>query len=312
MTNGVISDYITPSDEIQSADGDITADNLLDEVSLYNLYDSRESPEQDAERILSITYPTETLTSIIERTAEKFDSSSSVSEGAHIIGGEFGSGKSHIELVMYHLFASPDAGAEWLADNDIGVTIPSNAQTAALQMLNLDRDYDKLHVAVGDYLGIDAWQTDDLPSVHQIRDALDDQPTAVFIDEFERWFGMSARSEYRDDNLGFLQNPLEAAGRDDTPLAVYVSLLFEEADVEAVLPRTNPFRHDLSRRRDEKIRFLLHRLVGEVKDPDGLSDLAREYTDVYRNNGRFNSPTIRRWKHGLSNTIPSILSRWTP
>jgi len=93
MTLRVISDYITPADEIQSADGEITADNLLDEVSLYNLYDTRDSPEQDAERILSITYPTETLTAIIKRTAEKFDDSSSVSEGAHVVGGEFGSGK---------------------------------------------------------------------------------------------------------------------------------------------------------------------------------------------------------------------------
>lgn len=286
MTDRVISDYITPSEEIQAEDGEITADNLLDEVSLYNLYDSRESPEQNAERILNITYPTETLTTIIKRTAEKFDSSTSVSEGAHIIGGEFGSGKSHIELVLYHLLSSPDLGERWLAENDIDASLPASAQTAALQMLNLDSDYDKLHVAVGDYLDIDGWQTGDPPGVHEIRDALDDQPTAVFIDEFERWFGMSGRAEYHDDNLGFLQNLLEAAGRDDTPLAVYVSLLFEEADVEAILPRTNPFRHDLSRRRDEKIRFLLHRLVGDVTDPDGVASLAQEYTDVYRNNGQ--------------------------
>ena len=58
MSSRVISDYITPSEEIQAEDGEITADNLLDEVSLYNLYDSRESPEQNAERILNITYPT--------------------------------------------------------------------------------------------------------------------------------------------------------------------------------------------------------------------------------------------------------------
>lgn len=286
MTSGVISDYITPSEEIQSEEGEITADNLLDEVSLYNLYDRRESPEQDAERILNITYPTETLITIIKRTADKFDSSTSVSEGAHIIGGEFGSGKSHIELVLYHLLSSPDLGERWLNENDIDASLPSGAQTAALQMLNLDSDYEKLHVAVGDYLDIDGWQEGDPPGVHEIRNALDDQPTAVFIDEFERWFGMSGRAEYRDDNLGFLQNLLEAAGRDDTPLAVYVSLLFEEADVEAILPRTNPFRHDLSRRRDEKIRFLLHRLVGDVTDPDGVASLAQEYTDVYRNNGQ--------------------------
>lgn len=253
MTDGVISDFITPSEEIQAEDGGITADNLLDEVSLYNLYDNRESPEQDAERILKITYPTETLTSIIRRTSEKFDSSASVSEGAHIIGGEFGSGKSHIELVLYHILSSPELGEQWLTENDIEAPLPTDTRTAALQMLNLDSDYDKLHVAVGEYLDISDWKEGDPPAVHEIRDALDDQPTAVFIDEFERWFGMSGRSEFRDDNLGFLQNLLEAAGRDDTPLAVYVSLLFEEADVENILPRTNPFRHDLSRRRDEKI-----------------------------------------------------------
>ena len=286
MTEGVIADFITPAEEIQSASGGITVDNLLDEVSLYNLYDSRDSPEQDAEQILNITYPTETLVTIIKRTAEKFDASESVSEGAHIVGGEFGSGKSHIELVLYHLLSSPELGEQWLEENDIDASLPTEVQTAALQMLNLDSDYDKLHVAVGEYLDIDDWQEGEPPGVHEIRDALDDQPTAVFIDEFERWFGMSGRTEYRDDNLGFLQNLLEAAGRDDTPLAVYVSLLFEEADVEAILPRTNPFRHDLSRRRDEKIRFLLHRLVGDVTDPDGVSSLAQEYTDVYRNNGQ--------------------------
>lgn len=228
MTNRVIADFITPAEEIRSADGGITADNLLDEVSLYNLYDTRESPEQDAERILNITYPTETLTAIIERTAEKFESSSSVSEGAHIVGGEFGSGKSHIELVLYHLLTSPELGQTWLDENGIDATLPSNAKTAALQMLNLDRDFDKLHAAVGEYLDIDEWQTGDPPKVHDIRESLDDQPTAIFIDEFERWFGMSSRAEYTDDNLGFLQNLLEAAGRDDTPLVVYVSLLFED------------------------------------------------------------------------------------
>jgi len=148
----VISDYITPAKEIQGADGEITADNLLDEVSLYNLCDDRESPKQDAERILNVTYPTETLRTMIKQTANKFDSTSSVSEGAHIIGGEFGSGKSHIELVIYYLLSSPGTSQPWLK-NDIEASLPSNSQTAALQMLNLDSDYNRLHIAVGDYLG---------------------------------------------------------------------------------------------------------------------------------------------------------------
>jgi hypothetical protein len=283
MTDGVIADYITPADEIVGPDGRITTDDLLDEVSLYNLYDDRDSPEQDAERILRITYPTSTLTTIIENTTEKL-SAGTLPRGGHVIGGGYGSGKSHIELVLYHLLDSPTLGNEWLRENGIDASLPSETRTAALQMLNLDSDYERLSTAVGSYLDLDSIASADLPSVHDIRDAVGDTPTAVFLDEFERWFSMSAREDYQSDNLAFLQNLLEAAGRDDTPLCVYVSLLYEDDDVEAIVQRTNPFSYDLSSRRDEKIRFLIHRLVGAVDDPAGVEDLAREYTDVYRQN----------------------------
>lgn len=285
MTNGKISDYISPSDEIQTEDGEINPAGLLDEVSLYNLYDERDSPEQDAEQILEITYPTDTLTSIIKNSARKLDGDDSFSEGGQVIGGEYGSGKSHIELVVYHLFNSPDLGRRWLDRQGIDVPLPNETRSAALQMFNLEREYNRLSEAVGDYLGIEEWtEGTDLPTVHQIRDALEDTPTIVLIDEFERWFGMADRAEYRDDNLAFLQNLLEAAGRDDTRLSVLISLLYEDEDVQAITQRTNPFTHDLSSRRDEKIDFILHRLVGEMDDPEGVASLAKEYTDVYRQN----------------------------
>ncbi len=285
MAEGVIKDYVSPSEEIQASDGAIDPSGLLDEVSLYNLYDERDSPEQDAERILDITYPTETLTTIIKNSARKLNGDAEFSEGGQIVGGEYGSGKSHIELVVYHLFNSPDLGQQWLNQHGIDVELPTETRSAALQMFNLDRDYNRLSEAVGDYLGIDRWADGtDLPTVHQIRDTLDDEPTLVLLDEFERWFGMANRAEYRDDNLAFLQNLLEAAGRDDTRLSVFVSLLYENEDVQAITQRTNPFTHDLSSRRDEKIDFILHRLIGSVDDADGVAVLAKEYTDVYRQN----------------------------
>lgn len=285
MAEGTLSDYITPSEEIQSPDGSIDPAGLLDEVSLYNLYDDRDSPEKDADRILEITYPTNTLTTIVENTAAALDKDSGFSEGGQIVGGGYGSGKSHIELVVYHLFNSSTIGQKWLDQQGISVELPTNTRTAALQMFNLDSDYNRLSEAVGDYLGIDQWADGtSLPTVHEIRDTLEGRPTLVLIDEFERWFGMADRSEYQDDNLAFLQNLLEAAGRDDTQLSVFVSLLYENDDVQAITQRTNPFTHDLSSRRDEKIDFILHRLVGEVIDPEGVSSLAKEYTDVYRQN----------------------------
>ncbi|MCD2200162.1 ATP-binding protein [Halobacterium sp. KA-4] len=285
MASKVIADYISPSEEIQGKGGSINPTGLLDEVSLYNLYDDRESPEQDAERILEITYPTDTLTSIIENSTRKLDPTEDFSEGGQVIGGEYGSGKSHIELVVYHLFNSPELGEQWLNSQGIDASLPDETRSAALQMFNLDQEYNRLSEAVRDYLGIDQWKGDsESPTVHQIRDTLEGKPSIILIDEFERWFGMADRSAYRDDNLAFLQNLLEAAGRDDTQISVLISLLYEDDDVQAITQRTNPFTHDLSSRRDEKIDFILHRLVGEVNDPEGLESLAKEYTDVYRQN----------------------------
>jgi len=285
MTNTPISERITPSDEILRDDGTIDSTGLLDEVSLYNLYDDRSSPEQDAERILEITYPTDTLKNIIRNTARNLNGESDFSEGGQIVGGGYGSGKSHIELVIYHLFNSPSLGQAWLDGQGIEVELPSETRTAALQMFNLEKEYNRLSEAVADYLDIDGWVGDnDLPTVHQIRDTLDGEPALVLLDEFERWFGMPEREAYKSSNLAFLQNLLEAAGRDDTRLSVFVSLLYEEEDVQAITQRTNPFTHDLGSRRDEKIEFILHRLIGEVTDPDGIEGLAKEYTDVYRQN----------------------------
>ena len=305
MTNKPISDYITPSDEITQSDGTINSSGLLDEVNLYNLYDDRKSPEQDAERILEITYPTETLKQIITNTAKNLQGDADFSEGGQIIGGGFGTGKSHIEIVVYHLFNSPELGQSWLDQQGIDADLPPKTRAAALQMFNLNKDYNRLSEAVGDYLGIDEWvDGTDLPTVHEIRDALEDKPTLILLDEFERWHGMENREAYQDDNLAFLQNLLEAAGRDDTRLSVFVSLLYKDEETQTITQRTNPFTYDLSSRRDEKIQFLLHRLIGEVTDPEGVESLAKEYTDVYRQNDQIQLDDYHQMQDRIEHYYP--------
>lgn len=306
MSERVIKNYLTPSEEITDSNGTITTEGLLDEVSLYNLYDEGESPEQDTERILEITYPTDTLTTVIENTAAKLGSGGDLSKGAHVIGGGYGSGKSHIELVLYHLLTSSKPRQQWLNKHDFSVELPAEVNAAAIQALNVDQDLNRLSAVVGGYLDIDEWADEDtpLPTVHEIRDAIGDTPTAIFLDEFERWFGMARRSDYKEDNLAFLQNLLEAAGRDDTPLCVYVSLLYESADVESIAQRTNPFVYDLSARRDEKIQFLLHRLIGSVDDPDRIAALAKEYTDVYRQNDQIQFSDYHEMENRIERQYP--------
>ncbi len=305
MSDAIVADYVTPSDEILADDGSITTENLLDEVNLYNLYDTEDSPEQSAEQILDITYPTTTLIDIIEKTLGKLDPSKEITDGAHIIGGKYGTGKSHIELVVYHLLTSPDIAQAWAQQHDLSLDLIEGTRTAALQMLNLDDSYTQLWTALGAYLGIDEWvEMKDCPNVHQIRDAIAGEPTAVMIDEFERWFSMSVREDYTEDNLAFLQNLLEAAGRKDTPLVVHVSLLYQSSKVQGIVPRTNPFLHDLSEQRDEKINFILHRLIGERTDPGGIHALAEEYANVYRQNDQIEFADYQKMENMIEHRYP--------
>jgi len=69
--------------------------------------------------------------------SKELDGDADFSEGGQVIGGEYGSGKSHIELVVYHLFNSPELGQRWLDQQGIDVTLPSETRSAALQMFNL-------------------------------------------------------------------------------------------------------------------------------------------------------------------------------
>ena len=82
----VISNYITPIEEILDKEGNISTRNPLDEVDLYNLQDEADMPEKDAEQILRITYPTRTLQNIVKRTTEKFNPAAGLHDGAHVIG----------------------------------------------------------------------------------------------------------------------------------------------------------------------------------------------------------------------------------
>lgn len=290
LAGRTISDFITPSDEILDEDGEISTQNLLDEVDLYNLHDESDVPEKDAERILRITYPTRTLKTIVKRTTEKLDADDPHHDGAHIIGGEYGSGKSHIGLVLYHLLDQPDVGRKWLSDCDIDASVPNESAVSALQMLNLDtpdgETYTHLWEPIYRELGAEDKLEDlggGVPTYKDIREVVGDTPTLLFIDEIERWLNISIRRDYKDDNLAFLQNLMETAERKDTPLVVFVSLLYDDLETNDIAGRTNPHTHNLTARRDEKIQFITHRLVGSRDNPGEIQNIASSYINAYQN-----------------------------
>lgn len=289
MTDNVISDVITPSDEILDDEGNITTDNLLHDVELYNIYDNPDADENDADKIFTITHPTSVLVRIIETTLQKLNGD--LANGSHVISGDYGSGKSHMGLVLHHFFQSPDRAEAWLDRRDVAIDaeIPHDTDFHAFQMYNLEENYDYLWEPIYHYLDAEEQleEVGDVPSVPQIRDLIGDHPTVLFIDELEPWLRMGTRAEYREENLAFIQNLMAAATDDDTPLVSILTLLYNDEDVTSKARRSGPHIHDLTVEDDEKLDFIVHRLIGDPSEQEQdskINEIAREYADLYRDN----------------------------
>lgn len=302
MTDTTISDHVTLSEEIQRPDGEITTENLLHNVELYNLYGGRDSAERDTDKIFRITHPTTVLTDIIEKTVWKF-TDPEFQNGTHVVSGDFGSGKSHIGLVLHHLFNNPERGQDWLDTHGLDITVPQDVDFHAFQMFNLEEGYDYLWEPIYEYLGVSDQLTDvgDVPTVSQIRGLLEG-PTVLFLDELEPWLRMASHQEYKEENLAFLQNLCEAAADGDTPLSVHVTLLYSEDDVTSRVQRTGPHIHDLTVEDEEKIDFILHRLIDTVHET--AEEVVGEYVDVYRQNEQIEYEDYQSKEQDLLHSYP--------
>ncbi len=322
MTGKTISDIITPSDEILDSDGNITTDDLLHDVELYNLYDSPDADENDEDKIFSITYPTAELVRVINTTLKKLNGD--IAKGNHLVPGDYGSGKSHMGLVLHHLFQNPDRAETWFDrwNVDVDADIPQDVDFQAFQMYNLDENYDYLWEPIYHSLGAEDQldEVGDVPKVSQIRDLIGDQPTVLFIDELEPWLRMGTRVEYREENLGFVQNLMAAAADDETPLAAFITLLYNDEDVRSKASRNGPHRHDLTVEDSEKLDFIVHRLIGDPNKKEQnreVDAVAKEYADLYRENGQveFDSyqqkrEDIRRYYPFHPDTLELLLERF--
>ena len=309
MTEKTILEVITPSDEILDASGNITTDDLLHDVELYNLYDDPDAAENDADKIFTITYPTAELVRVIDTTLQKLNGD--IAKGNHLVPGDYGSGKSHMGLVLHHIFEHPDRAEAWFNQRavDVSAGIPRDTDFQAFQMYNLEESYDFLWEPIYHYLGAadQLAEVGDVPSVAQIRDLIGDQPTVLFIDELEPWLRMGARSDYREENLAFIQNLMAAAANADTPLVTFITLLYNDEDVRSKARRNGPHIHDLTVEDSEKLDFIVHRLIGDPNEQEqnpSVDKIAKTYADLYRENDQVELDNYQQKREDIQRYYP--------
>jgi len=263
-----ISDFVRLREEVIR--GEITG-----WINLRGLFEG--GREADADYIFNITYPITEIKNLIEALDQRIKGKRT--QGFFEIMGGYGTGKSHILLLLYHLFKNPDKGKEWLKRNSLSLKLPDSSTVLAIQLMDYPPEYlwEPIFKGLGREDLIEKVRT--YPGASLLKEALKDKDLVIIIiDELESWY----RSvDDKDSNLNFLQVLAEVSCEEKSNLIVFCALYGEVPEITARTGRVGPYRVNLTLSRDRP-KVVLFRLIDGILNPEAVSKVAESYVEHYR------------------------------
>jgi hypothetical protein len=264
-----IESTTTISEEVRTGE-------IFGAVKLYNL-DQPDKPESSAKRILNMTYPTQALKQAIRAIEERFQGKRK--QGTFVFAGDYGTGKSHSLLAIYHLLKSPDEGEKWLNRWGLSFNSPSKVKIAVSNLLIEDPEnlWEPIFTQLNrpDLIN----EVRDYPTGDHIRQITGEQPVVIIMDELESWFAPIVDTPRLESNLNFLQNLTEVAQDHNLNLIVLVSLYGRNPQLLGRLGREKMFLKDLGQEED-KAKVVLFRLFEKI-DPKMAQRTIDDYMEMY-------------------------------
>ncbi len=215
--------------------------------------------ESDPNYVFRTTYPTTEIRDLLEAVNEKL-SGKRVTGFFEILGG-YGTGKSRILVLLWHLFKNKELAIEWAKNHDIKLDLPKDVELLAFNLLDENPAYLWEPIFRGlqreDLLG----KVKDFPGYNLLKEALSKKGVVILIvDELEAWY---RAKEDKAKNLNFIQVLAEAACEREGKLLVFCSLYGEISDLLARIRRVKPYRVNLTLSRDRP-KIVLFRLFEKV------------------------------------------------
>lgn len=222
--------------------------------------------------VLDITYPTADIRNAL--------SGISSPEGRPVVLiGERGRGKSHILSLLHYAFQDPTAVGPWanawgnqLADQALSnLVLPRGFHAISVELHN--QEYPTLwdvlfrwHRNGQLYRGKFQQRGTAVPSRSLVQELLDDQPTALVLDELQTWFdtlpSTPAGGSPRDLAFNFIQILAELASDRPDLLRLVVSVRDSGTDAYRQIHRNNPVLIDFKGidSRHDRVKLIQHRL----------------------------------------------------
>lgn|GEM_PF-1877980 len=263
-----IVDVVKLSEELERSEGHIEGWD-----SLRGIF--QRGKEGDPHYVFRTTYPTTEIRDLLEAVNEKL--SGRRDTGFFEILGGYGTGKSRILVLLWHVFKNREKALEWAKSHGIKLEIPEGIQILAFNLLDENPTY--LWEPIFKGLGREDLleKVKDFPGYNLLKEAIPSEGYVVIImDELEAWY---RGKEERAKNLNFIQVLAEAACEKNGRLLVFCSLYGEEGDLLARIERVKPYRVNLTLSKDRP-RVILFRLFDKI-DAQLAPKVVEEYMKHY-------------------------------
>jgi len=199
------SAYLKPRQETISEEG---IEGIID---LANLKDEfRTKIEARPDNFFQLTYPTSDVKKVLDAINVRF-SSSKESSGLFLFEGLKGSGKSHLLLMIYHLFKNHRIALEWLNENALSCKIPQDAVVIINKFT--DDPHDSIWNMIFEALGTEAKKSRTHPKLAEFEKALGDRKIILIFDELEQGIKVIGDPALQAQNIAFLQMLSEFSNR---------------------------------------------------------------------------------------------------
>ncbi len=256
-------------------------------VDLANLKEHG-SLESEPGRFFGITYPTYDITRVIQALDTRFSAAQPNTPGLYLFEGLKGSGKSHLLLLVYHLFEHRDEAETWLANHNLICRLPRDVTVIVNKFTDrpFGSSWDLIYRCL---TGQDRNQAIIQPGLEEMQQLVGDRRLVLIWDELERGIQSISDSAVQAQNLSFLQMLSEWANR-STQITLLTSIYSDVVEPGSTLKRVSPVRVQFQHAPD-RARVVLYRLFENYLTFDSrtVRSIVDSYINIWRRHIAFNA-----------------------
>lgn len=273
------------------------AETLADEIEgiidLANLADRRRRKlEARPDAFFGLTYPTADVRRVVSLLDQRFGDSGAT-PGLFLFEGLKGSGKSHLLLLVYHLFKNPKEGRKWLERHGLTCRLPDGI----IPVVNKFTDLPLL--SIWDFVfeqvtGRRPAKSVLQPSLADVEAALAGRQVILIFDELEQGIRVLPDQAVKAQNIAFLQM-LSEWGNRSTQVTLFASIYSDQEEPGTTLKRVPACRVQFAQAQD-RARVVLHRIFENYLDfkPEAAAPVVESYLNTWRRHAQLNAEEYRQ------------------